>query len=144
MKNFISILLMMGLIIIVNLPYAQYTYEKPVEREKVNLDSKDKFELGLHYGSAWMTGDSQDIAKSGNSFSLDLGVNSNNFYFGTEFTLTSWRDFKDSNESNDLNLDDVNFLWLMHAKIFMGDGQVKPYFGYRFSNGCFGNYRSRR
>ncbi|MDE5417347.1 hypothetical protein L3049_04935 [Labilibaculum sp. DW002] len=129
MKNIILLFTLLVFVFNASLLHAQYSYEKPVQRETVNLDRKDKFELGFHYGPAWTTGDSKYFAKSGNSFSLDLGVHSNNFYFGSEFTLTSWRDFKDSNEASEMNFDDVNFLWLMHAKIFMGDGKVKPYFG---------------
>ena len=129
MKNIILLFVLLIFIFNASLLQAQYAYQKPVQRENVNLDRKDKFEIGLHYGPAWTTGDAKSFAKSGDAFSLDLGVHSNNFYFGSEFTLTSWRDFKDTNEASDMNFDDVNFLWLMHAKIFMGDGKVKPYFG---------------
>ncbi len=129
MKNIFVLFVLLFFVSNANLLQAQYSYQKPVQHEKVNLDRKDKFDIGFHYGAAWTTGSTKDFAKSGNAFSLDLGVNANNLYFGTEFTLTTWRDFKDSDQADDLNFEDVNFLWLMHAKIFLGDGKVKPYLG---------------
>lgn len=104
---------------------AQYTYQ-----EKVPKESKgSEFEVGFHYGLAWTSGDVKEYVKNGNSFSLDLGVNSGVFYVGTEFTFTSWNDFKDFADAEELNFEETNFLWLVHAKLFLGEGKVKPYFG---------------
>ncbi|PKQ63024.1 hypothetical protein BZG02_09635 [Labilibaculum filiforme] len=112
-----------------NYSVAQYTYAKPVEKNEINIDRKDSFEIGFNFGTAWTLGKAKYFAKSGTAFSLDLGVNSNNLYFGTEFTVTSWRDYLDNGDAGDLNFEKTNFLWLIHAKIFLGDGKVKPYFG---------------
>lgn len=130
MKCYVKlILLLVNFLLISVLSFGQYTYLKPVKHHEVNLNRKDKFEIGLHYGRAWTIGDTRDFALRGNAFSLDMGINSNNLYFGTEFTISSWQDFKNSNEAGDVNFNEVNFLWLLNAKVFLGDGKVKPYLG---------------
>lgn len=108
-----------------NVSMAQYTYQKKEpEESKVS-----EFEVGFHFGPAWTSGDVKEYAQKGNSFSFDLGVNSGVFYLGTEFTITSWNDFKDSADAEDLNFQETNFLWLANAKLFLGEGKVKPYLG---------------
>jgi hypothetical protein len=127
MKTKLFLLFAIGLLS--NHSFAQYTYQKPVEHSSVDIDRESKFEVGFHYGLAWTSGDVREYAKYGSAFSLDLGANSGNFYFGTEFTLTSWQDYNDTGYADEINFEETNFLWLIHAKVFLGDGKVKPYFG---------------
>ena len=127
MKNYFFLL--SSLLLFTSSSFAQYTYQKPVKKNTVNIDRKDEFEIGFHYGPAWTLGDSKEFAKSGGSFSLDLGVTFNNFYFGTEFTVTYWRDYYDISDAEELNFEETNFLCLIHAKVFFWDGKVKPYIG---------------
>lgn len=129
MKKSIAFLFVLYVCIISTNTYAQYTYQKPVVKESIDIDHQSGFEIGFHYGPAWTSGNVREFAKSGGAFSLDLGVNSGTFYFGTEFTITSWRDYYDSSEASELNFEDTNFLWLVHAKVFLGEGKVRPYFG---------------
>ncbi|MBN2596161.1 MAG: hypothetical protein JXR82_05175 [Marinifilaceae bacterium] len=124
-----KLFLLSVIILLANYSFAQYTYEKPVEKYSPDIDHISKFEAGFHYGPAWTSGDVKEFAKLGSAFSLDLGVNSGNFYFGTEFTLTSWRDYYDTGYADEINFKETNFLWLVNAKLFLGEGKVKPYIG---------------
>jgi len=129
MKTKLSFLLLCGLLIHTLTTSAQYSNIKPLENSNENFQRTSKFEIGFHYGSAWTPGDVKEFAKNGGAFSLDLGVNSGTFYFGTELTFTSWTDFVDSQDAEELNFEESNFLWLVHTKLFLGEGKVKPYLG---------------
>ncbi|MDM8160174.1 hypothetical protein QUH73_10150 [Labilibaculum sp. K2S] len=124
-----KLFLLSVIILLANYSFAQYTYEKPVEKYSPDIDHISKFEVGFHYGPAWTSGDVKEFAKSGGAFSLDLGVNTGHFYLGTEFTITSWRDYYDIGYADDINFKETNFLWLVNAKLFLGEGKVKPYIG---------------
>jgi len=117
------------LLLISNSSFAQYTYQKPVEKFSPDLEHISKFEVGFHYGPAWTMGSIQDYAKVGQSFSLNLGSYDGKWYLGTEFTITSWRDYQDKHGASELNFKETNFLCLVNAKYFIGEGKVKPYFG---------------
>lgn len=125
MKIVTILFLAMNLLLYSVVSMAQYSYQEKVPK----VSKGSEFEVGFHYGPAWTSGDVKEYAQKGNSFSLDLGVNSGVFYVGTEFTLTSWNDFKDAADAEELNFEETNLLWLVHAKLFMGEGKVKPYLG---------------
>jgi hypothetical protein len=107
----------------------KYSVNEEAEYHEEQVERGSKFEVGFHFGPAWASGDAKDFAKSGNAFSLDLGANSGNFYIGTELTITSWKDFVDSQEAEDANFEETTFLWLANARLFMGEGNVQPYIG---------------
>jgi hypothetical protein len=107
----------------------KYSVNEQAEYKEQSVERGSKFEVGFHFGPAWTSGDATEFAKSGNAFSIDLGANSGNFYIGTELTITSWKDFVDSQEAEEVNFEETTFLWLANAKLFMGEGNVQPYIG---------------
>ncbi|BAX78759.1 hypothetical protein [Labilibaculum antarcticum] len=129
MKIYIYLASILPFLLISNSSFAQYTYQKPVEKYSPDVDHISKFEVGFHYGPAWTLGGVKEFAKSGSAFSLDLGVNSGHVYVGTEFTITSWKDYYDTGGANELNFEQTNFLWLVNAKYLIGEGKVQAYFG---------------
>lgn len=129
MKIYIYLVSIFSLLLIANSSFAQYTYQKPVEKYSPDIDHISKFEVGFHYGPAWTLGSIQDYAKVGQSFSLNLGFYDGILYWGTEFTITSWSDYQDKQGAGELNFEQTNFLWLVNAKYFIGEGKVQAYFG---------------
>lgn len=112
-----------------------HTYDRPKTTDNLDLKKErveakdDNFEVGFHYGPAWTSGHAKDFAKKGNTFSLNMGANNGRVYFGTELSITHWKDYNESPEAKDLNFNDTNFLWLVQTKLFMGEGKVQPYIG---------------
>jgi hypothetical protein len=112
-----------------------HSYDRPKESDKIDLKTtrevskSDNFEVGFHYGPAWTSGHTKDFAKKGNSFSMHLGANNGNVYFGTELSITSWKNYQDVPEAKELNFNETNFLWLVQTKLFLGEGDVQPYIG---------------
>jgi len=105
------------------------TPKQKIENKLTNQENKAKFEFGLHYGKAWTTGKTKELAKSGDAFGINMGVNNGTFYIGTELTISNWKNFQKSKKAEDANFKKSNFLWLAQVKIFLGDGDVKPYIG---------------
>ncbi len=124
-----KLFLLSVIVLLANQSFAQYTYEKPVEKYSSDIDHISKFEVGFHYGPAWTSGDVKEFSKSGSAFSLNLGSYDGMVYWGTEFTVTFWRDYYDIGYADEINFKETNFLWLMNAKLFLGEGKVKPYIG---------------
>jgi hypothetical protein len=137
MKNKTSITLALVLLTC-NLLVAQNVYHSyDNSKSNYHLDlspKKDKhresdLEVGFHYGPAWTTGETKDFATKGNSFSMNLGANNGLFYFGTELSVTHWKDHNNKKEAKELKFNETNFLWLVQTKIFLGEGKVQPYIG---------------
>ncbi|WP_421918943.1 hypothetical protein [Marinifilum sp.] len=84
-------------------------------------------EVGLHYGPAWTSGEARDFAHNGSSFSVNLGANNGVFYFGTEFSVTHWKDHNEMPEAKDLNFNELTFYgWCIPG--FFGRGQSAALF----------------
>ncbi|WP_321298848.1 hypothetical protein [Marinifilum fragile] len=115
--------------------HVYHSYDRPKTSKHLTdqsgkVESKgDNFELGFHYGPAWTSGDTKDFARRGSTFSMNLGANNGRVYFGTEFSITSWKDYQEIPEAKELNFNETNFLWLVQTKLFLGEGNVQPYIG---------------
>jgi hypothetical protein len=125
----LTISLIFGLLIHSLTTIAQYQGAVSVSAQEKDIKSNSKFEIGFHYGPAWTSGQTKDFATKGNTFSMDLGSNNGLIYFGTEISITHWKDYNKLPEAKDLNFNETNFLWLVQTKLFMGEGKVQPYIG---------------
>ncbi|MDQ2178863.1 hypothetical protein [Marinifilum sp. D714] len=148
MKNK-SLSTLMIVLLTSNFLMAQHVYhshDRPKTSDNLEFsDKKEKhrtsdLEVGFHYGPAWTSGETKNFASKGSSFSMNLGANNGLFYFGTELSVTHWKDHNSTQESKDLNFNETNFLWLIHTRIFLGEGKVQPYLGMGTDLLSFGEY----
>ena len=123
-----------------------HSYDRPIKKDNLDFSPKKEkhrksdLEVGFHYGPAWTSGETKDFANNGSSFSMNLGANNGVFYFGTELNVTHWKDYNNKQEAKDLNFNETNFLWLVHTRIFLGEGKVQPYLGMGTDLLSFGEY----
>jgi len=106
-----------------------YQYSKPVYKDKVNLDLITEFEIGFHAGKNWTFGSTSKIARIGQVYSLNIGLNNGKFYGGTEISLKYWDEILSDKKANEADFNQKQFLWLLHMKWYITKGNVQPFLG---------------
>jgi len=106
-----------------------YQYSKPTHKDKVNLDLITEFEIGFHAGKNWTLGSTNDFARTGHVYSLNIGWNNSKFYGGTEFSLKYWDEILSDKKANEADFNQKQFLWLVHMKWYITKGDVQPFLG---------------
>jgi hypothetical protein len=106
-----------------------YTYSKPKQKVRHDIDLITEFEMGLHYGMNWALGSTTGMVNRADVFSLNLGWNNSKFYWGTEFNLKLWDEILDERLANKKDFNQNQFLWLMHMKWYFLKGSFQPFAG---------------
>lgn len=106
-----------------------YQYSKSTRKDKIDLDLITEFEIGFHSGPNWTIGNTREIAKFGQVYSLNIGWNNGQIYGGTEFNLRFWDEILNDSKANQVDFNNQQFLWLLHMKWYVIKGDLQPFLG---------------